>query len=171
MATENTEEKEIKQKNTTKKTTTKEVKDEAKNKEEKTVKKETKAKTTTKKATTKTVKEESKKEEKIDKDVTISGLSFKNELILIYFIPISIIFALLKDRKVSDELRFHYNQSATSFIIILCLYVFGFIPYVGIVSRILIFVVYIFNIIALVKAYNDEVYNIPLISDLSKNIF
>ena len=133
----------------------------------------------TKKTTTKKV-EEPKVETKTetnDKE-TISGLSRKAEIVLVYIISfVGFIFALMKDKKVSKSQRFHYNQAGTLWIVNIILSVgFGivsaFVPFAGSISKGINVVLWIFAIIAMIKAYNeDEDYKIPVIYDISKSIF
>lgn len=123
---------------------------------------------------------ETKTEEKTnnEENKTISGLSYKAEIVLIYLIPlVGFIFALMKEKKVSKSSRFHYNQVGTLWIVNMVLSIgFGilgaFIPFSGLISSTLSIVLFVFEIIAIVKAYSDNIdYKIPVIYDLSKSIF
>lgn len=135
--------------------------------------KETKS---TKKSTKKevTLKNETKNEEKTS---TITGLEERYEVILVYIISIlGFIFSFLKDNKVSSDMRFHYNQSGTLWIVnIVCNIGIRFSGYFISPIRWTIYpittILFIFSIIALVKAYNGERYEIPVIADLSKSIW
>lgn len=118
---------------------------------------------------------EIKKDE--EKTSTITGLEEKYEVILVYLISIlGFIFSLLKDRKVSKNMRFNYNQAGTIWIVsIVCNVVTNFGGYfmapIRWVSYPISLVLFVFTIIALVKAYNGEKYEIPIIADLSKSIW
>lgn len=120
------------------------------------------------------VKEETKKEETTG---TITGLEEKHEIVLIYIISIlGFVFALMKDKKVSKTMRFHYNQVATlwlSNIIINIAFNFAssFIGIFAFVSYPISLVLLIFTIMAAVKGYNGEKYEIPVINDISKSIW
>lgn len=124
---------------------------------------------------TETKKENIKKSEtkKTINNDTITGMNFKDEMLLIYIIPfISIVFAFMKDKAVSDKTRFHYNQAATSAILIICFAAFSKIPYIGVLGSIMILVLIIFNIITLVKELKENVtYEIPLLNALTNIIF
>ena len=112
-----------------------------------------------------------KKEVKVNK--TISGLSFRDEMILIYVIPfVAIVYAFMKDRIVEDKTRFHYNQAATSGLLMICFGVFSVIPYLGFIAYIPIFALIVFNIITLYKEIKENIsYEIPLVSNISTSIF
>lgn len=141
-----------------------------------TVKKSTETKKDTKKV--EEVKETKKEEKKEETVKTISGLSEKGEVVLVYLLPIvGFVFALMKDKKVSEFMRFHYNQAGalwlTSMIISIGFGILGrFIPFSGLISSTLSIVLFVFDIIALVKAYSDdEKYEIPVVYDFSKTLF
>lgn len=112
------------------------------------------------------------------KKETITGLEEKYEALLVYLLPLlGFIFSFMKDKKVSDTVKFYYNQSGAVFIIIdalliisgASLFIFeGIMNYISFVISILLFV---FVVIAIVKAFNDEKYEIPIISDLAKSIW
>lgn len=114
-----------------------------------------------------------------NKKETITGMSLKGEAILVYLISLlGFIFSFMKD-EVNKEARWVYNQAGAAWIVNIALSVFGwvlvFIPVVGValvvVSRIATFVLFVFEIIAIVKAYNGEHYEIPLVSNLAKTIW
>ena len=141
-------------------------------------KKEETKKTTTKKDTkvVKEVKEETKKDKNEGK--TISGLSFKGEVILVYIISVvGFVFALMKNSPASKEIRFHYNQSGTLWIIniassIIFSILGNFIPFSGLLNYAVSIVLLVFSIMTIVKAYNgEENYKIPVVSDLAESIF
>ena len=122
-----------------------------------------------------TKKTEEKKEKKTEVKVskTISGISFKDEMLLIYIVPfVAIVYAFMKDRIVEEKTRFHYNQAATSGLLIIACAVFSKIPYIGVFGYIAIIALVVFNIITLVKEVRDNVtYEIPVISNISNTIF
>lgn len=135
-------------------------------------KKEVVKKTTTKKTEEK---KETKKEPETNK--TITGLDEKYEVILVYLISIlGFIFSLMKDKKVSKNIKFHYNQAGTiwlvNIVIMFATRVGGLIlspiSWISFPVSVLLFVV---TLVALVKAYNGEKYEIPVINDLSKSIW
>lgn len=141
-------------------------------------KKEETKKTTTKKDTkvVKEVKEETKQDKNEGK--TISGLSFKGEVILVYIISVvGFVFALMKNSPASKEIRFHYNQSGTLWIIniassIIFSILGNFIPFSGLLNYAVSIVLLVFSIMTIVKAYNgEENYKIPVVSDLAESIF
>ena len=98
-----------------------------------------------------------------NKKETITGLSIKGEAILVYLIPLlGFIFSFLKD-KVNKEARWIYNQAGavwlSSMIISVAGLIVAIVPIVGIVFsvmlKILSVVLFVFLIIALVKAYEE----------------
>lgn len=113
------------------------------------------------------------------KKETITGLSKQTEPILVYLISLlGLIFSFMKD-KVDKEIRWVYNQAGAVFITNIGLSfaasILGFIPFLGLVIVPVVclaeIAVFVFTIIALVKAYNGEHYEIPLISQLAKTIW
>lgn len=120
------------------------------------------------------VKEETKKEEKTS---TITGLEEKYEIILIYIISIlGFIFSLMKDKKVSKTMRFHYNQAGTLWLVNVIFNIAfniasNFVGIFAFVSYPISVVLFIFTIMALVKGFNGEKYEIPVINDISKSIW
>lgn len=104
---------------------------------------------------------------------TITGMEANKEAILVYLIPIlGFVFSFLKDKKVCKEAKFHYNQSATSFIIALASGLLGAIPFIGwIVVAVVPLYDFVMRIIALVKAINGELYKIPGEYELTKAIW
>lgn len=112
------------------------------------------------------------------KKQTITGLEEKFEALLVYIFPLlGLIFSFMKEKQVSENVRFYYNQSGTIFIINVALSIIsaatifvlsGIITYVVSVLNVVIFV---FEIIAIVKAFEDVKYEIPVISDLTKSIW
>lgn len=112
------------------------------------------------------------------KKETITGLEEKYEALLVYLFPLlGFIFSFMKEKKVSENVKFYYNQSGAIFIIDMALsiisgaslFIFeGIINYISFVVGMLLFV---FIVIAIVKAFNDEKYEIPVISELAKSIW
>lgn len=120
------------------------------------------------------------------KKKTIMGLEYKWEMLLVYIFPIlGLIFSFMKDKEVSDDVRFQYNQAGAIFIVNVGL---------NIVSKVLISIlsnagipvlptvlsfavwavsiaIFVFEIITVVKAFSDETYEIPAISNLAKAIW
>lgn len=116
---------------------------------------------------------ETKKNTNINDDNnTITNLSLKGEIILVYLFTIfGLIFSILDNGSYSKRAKFAYNQSGTLAIISIVLWIFGFIPFIGIVFRLFNVVVFIFAIIAMVRGYNGEDYKIVLVSDISDIIW
>lgn len=81
-----------------------------------------------------------------------------------------IVLVALKDN--SEKTKFNACQSivisASSMIIS---FVLGFIPYVGFLSSIISILMSVLLIIGMIKAYKEEDYELPVISDLTRNIF
>lgn len=151
----------------------------------------TKKSTTTKKTTPKkeTVKEEkvtiveeqenkeTKQEQpKVEKE-TMMGVSRNAELILVYIFSIlGLIFSIMKDENVSKDMKFHYNQAASIWIVSMIVNISSevfssVLPIISFIFLPISILLFVFTIIALVKACNDEKYEIPLINDLSKSIW
>ena len=123
---------------------------------------------------------------------TITGLELKWEVLLVYIISVlGFIFSFLKNEKASESARFHYKQAGTTFIIysgiaiidsiltalsiplgIITFGVFAVILWiiVGILWLIEVAVV-VFAIITIVKAFNNEKYEIPVVKDLANLIW
>lgn len=104
---------------------------------------------------------------------TITGMEVNKEAILIYLIPLlGFVFSFLKDKKVCKEAKFHYNQSATSFIILVASSILGVIPFIGWIIAVFIPLYdFVTRIIALVKALNGELFKIPGEYELTKAIW
>lgn len=125
----------------------------------------------------KTTKEENKTETEENKTSTITGLEEKYEVILVYIISIlGFIFSLMKDKNISKNMKFNYNQAGTIWIAsIVCNLITSFGGYfmapIKWISYPISVILFVFTIIALVKAYNGERYEIPFIADLSKSIW
>ena len=79
---------------------------------------------------------------------------------------------LLIPKDNTKETNFH---AAQSIVISVSGMVLGFIlrqiPYVGWIGTILNVLVFVLQIIGMVKAYKEEKYELPVISDLTRNIF
>lgn len=112
------------------------------------------------------------------KKETITGLSKQTEPILIYLISLlGFIFSFLKD-EVDKEARWVYNQAGAIFIVnaglgvcvsTIIIPVVGWI--IGVCAWMVEIAVLVFAIIAIVKAYHGEHYEIPIISNLAKAIW
>lgn len=81
-----------------------------------------------------------------------------------------IILLAFKDN--DDRTKFNACQaiviSAGSFVITL---VMGFIPFVSLLTGIVSLLTFVLNVIGMIKAYKEEDYELPVISDLTRNIF
>lgn len=128
--------------------------------------KETK-KTPAKKTTTK----------KVEETRTITGLEEKYEVILVYIFSIlGFIFSLMKDKRISKSMKFNYNQAGTMWLVSIILNVvlnFGgvFINPLKFMSYPISIILFVFSLVAMIKAYNGENYKIPVIADISKSIW
>lgn len=49
--------------------------------------------------------------------------------------------------------------------------VFGFIPFVKYIAYLAISVIFVFRIIGAIKAYQEEDYELPVVSDLTRELF
>ena len=128
---------------------------------------------------------------KLNKNGTITGLELQWEILLIYIIGIlGLIFAFMKDEKVSDDARFHYKQSGALFIIslgvtivyrivadilALMFLVIGLFPVINIIFGTL-YGVFSLGILALIivviiKGFQGENFKIPVVSKLADAIW
>ena len=116
---------------------------------------------------------------KTKEEKTISGLSFKGEVILVYILGVvGFVFAIMKNKDVSKKVQFHYNQAGTCWLVSLVLgalnrsILSGYDYYTFCYEAISI-VLFVFVIITIVRAYKgtDETYKIPGVSVLSEKIF
>lgn len=115
----------------------------------------------------------------MNKKETITGISKQYEPILVYIISLlGLIFSFMND-EVDKEARWTYNQAGALFIVnagvgIVCTMAL-IVPIVGILVGIIGWMcsvaLLVFAIIAIIKAYNGEHYEIPLISNLAKAIW
>lgn len=112
-------------------------------------------------------------EEKVNKDKS----SNKMKIVISYLISLLGIIFLNVEKDLDEQTRNHYKQSSTIFIIMLGNSILigsmlnMFIPFSGMISYLISVALFIVSIIAAVKAYNDEFYEIPVVYDLSKKIF
>lgn len=115
----------------------------------------------------------------MNKKETITGLSKQNEPILVYIISLlGLIFSFMDD-EVDKEVRWVYNQAGALFIVNAGISVISsmalIVPILGIVMGVIGWMcsvaILVFAIIAIVKAYNGEHYEIPLIANLAKAIW
>ena len=115
----------------------------------------------------------------MNKKETITGISKQYEPILVYLISLlGLIFSFMND-EVDKEARWVYNQAGALFIVSACIGVATstvvIIPILGILIAILGWMlsiaVFVFSIIAIIKAYNGEHYEIPIIANLAKAIW
>ena len=110
---------------------------------------------------------------------TITGLEYKWEVLLVYLLPIlGLIFSCMKDKKISDTVKFQYNQSGTMFILLFGLNVISKffdnmigLALISLVAQIFSIVIFIFAIVTIVYAFNNKKYEMPIVSDLSKSIW
>ena len=80
-----------------------------------------------------------------------------------------ILFAL-KDN--SKETKFHASQSIViSLAGMIIAFAIGFIPYVRYFKWVINTLMFVLQIIGMIKAYKEEEYELPVISDLTRNIF
>lgn len=113
---------------------------------------------------------EKAKVEKVEK--TFTGIDFVGEVILVYLVPIlGFIFSFMDDSKYSKRAKFLYNQAGAACIVMFCASPLFLIPFVGLVVGTFITVVFVFVIIALIKATQGEDYKIPGIYDLGQAIW
>lgn len=112
---------------------------------------------------------------------SIMNIEYKWEVLLIYLLfggLLGLIFSFMKDKKVSDNIKFQYHQAGTMFIVIFAIGVIArasnYILDFGVISGLCyIFdvIIFVFAVITIVKAFSNEVYEMPIISDLSKTIW
>lgn len=113
------------------------------------------------------------------KKKSIMGLEYKWEVFLVYIITIlGFIFSFMKDKDVDKDVKFQYNQAGTVFIINLVINVISRIflnisgiSYIAWVLSIIQIVIFVFVIITIVKAFSNETYRIPVVSDLTEKIW
>lgn len=113
------------------------------------------------------------------KQTTVTGLEEKWEVFVVYLVGIlGFIFSFMKYDYLSENIKFHYHQAGTiwlvNIIFIIVKVILAYTINIGIISylfNILSFVLWIFAIITIVKAFSNEKYEIPVIADLSKKIF
>lgn len=110
---------------------------------------------------------------------SIMGLEYKYEVLVVYLLSIlGFIFSFMKDKKIDPDVKFQYNQSGTLFIFSLSISIisrilssslgFWFVSYMLGIVQLGILVI---SIIVIVKAFNDETYEIPYISNIAKTIW
>ena len=130
-----------------------------------------------------------KKLEKVNK--TITGLELKYEVLLVYIVSIlGFIFSFLKN-EVSEDAKFHYRQAGATFIIytgfaiissiLTALSIPLAIATLGIVSVLIWilnvsmwlieFAVVVFVVITIIKAFHNEKYEIPFVSNIAKAVW
>lgn len=115
----------------------------------------------------------------MNKKETITGIPKQYEPILVYLISLlGLIFSFMDD-EVDKDVRWTYNQAGALFIVSagigLTTGVGVLIPILGILLAIigwmLSVAVLVFTIIAIIKAYNGEYYEIPIIANIAKAIW
>jgi uncharacterized membrane protein len=123
---------------------------------------------------------------------TMTGLELKWETLLVYLVPVlGFIFSFIKNNNVSEDARFHYRQAGAACIVYAAvstvLSIFASISTAlaiaslgGLVIFFGIFefalgaidtVVLVFSIIAIVKAFNNQKYEIPVINNIGNMIW
>ena len=123
---------------------------------------------------------------------TMTGLELKYEVLLVYLVSIlGFIFSFIKNPNVSEDARFHYKQSGATFIVYTGLAIVEsifasiatammFTPAFGLSVVLWILIVMIsllevavvvFAVITIVKAFNNQKYEIPVISKLANAIW
>ena len=113
------------------------------------------------------------------KKTTVTGLEEKWEVFLVYIINLlGFIFAFMKYDYLSEDIKLHYKQSGTiwlvNIIINIATSILGGIIGTGIlmyVSSCISIILLVFIIITIVKAFEGTRYEIPVISDLAKAIW
>ena len=131
-----------------------------------------------------------KKLEKVGK--TVTGLELRFEVLLVYLLSfLGFIFAFMKDKDISEDARFHYKQSGATFVVYVTLGIlegifgsfaamFAFTPVFGmsILFGILISIlgvveiaVIVFSVITIVKAFNNQRFEIPFMDKISNLIW
>ena len=113
------------------------------------------------------------------KKKSIMGLDYKWEVLIVYLLPLlGLIFSLMKDKKIDNSVKEQYNQSGVIFIISLAISILlrnfiiraGILPIAWMID-ILSLVIFVFEVVAVVKAFSNESYKIPVIYDLSQKLF
>ena len=113
---------------------------------------------------------EKAKVEKVEK--TFTGIDFVGEVILCYLVSVlGFIFSFMEESKYSKRAKFLYNQTGALFIVQICLSPLCAIPFLGLLFMALQTVIFVFAIIALIKATQGEDYKIPGIYDLGQAIW
>ena len=113
------------------------------------------------------------------KKKSIMGIEYKWEVLLVYIVTIlGFIFSFMKDKEVDKDVRFQYNQAGTVFIVNLAINILSQvftkavgIPYISFVLSIIQLVIFVFVIVTIVKAFQNETYRIPVIADFSDKIW
>lgn len=112
------------------------------------------------------------------KKKSIMGLEFKWEVLIVYLVSIlGLVFSFMKDKDVDKDVKLQYNQAGVIFIINAILtiisrstYSFG-LWYISSVVGIIEIVIFVFALVAVIKAFSNESYEIPVISDLAKSLW
>lgn len=113
---------------------------------------------------------EKAKVEKVEK--TFTGIDFVGEVILCYLVSVlGFVFSFMEESKYSKRAKFLYNQTGALFIVQICLSPLCAIPFLGLLFMALQTVIFVFAIIALIKATQGEDYKIPGIYDLGQAIW
>ena len=103
---------------------------------------------------------------------TYTGFSFFTEVILVYLVPIlGFIFSFMNINKLSDRVKFLYNQAGAVFLIEILLIGLEFIPFIKWLFYMIHLVLLVFVVITIIKANSGEDYRIPGVYDLAKMIW
>lgn len=113
------------------------------------------------------------------KKTTVTGLEEKWEVLLVYFVSLlGFIFSFLKYDYLSENIKFHYRQAGTIWLIYAVMSAASFIlgnvvgfSIVSYIFRCITVILYIFRIITVVKSFENTRYEIPVVADLSKKIY
>ena len=96
------------------------------------------------------------------KKTTVTGLEEKWEVFLVYIVSLlGFIFAFMKYDYLSEDIKFHYRQSGTIWLVNVVINIAASILG-GIIGT---------GILTIVKAFEGTRYEIPVISDLAKSIW
>lgn len=107
---------------------------------------------------------------------TLLNMDPKVETILVYLIPlIGLIGALMKEKNYNEFSVFHYKQAATLFILSAIVSIgtsiFAFLILPAIAGGIVAIVLFVYTIVALIKAYQGEKYEIPVVCNITKSLW
>lgn len=155
-----------------KKTNTKNTKSDKTQSEKKVQSEKKEVKEETKKTTNASSNKTETKDTNTKIEKTFSGLDFTLEAVLVYILPIlGFIFSFMDSTKYSKRAKFMYNQTGAVFIVNIFIGILFNLAFLGIVFKALALVLFIFDIIALIKACQGEDFKIPLVYNLGNFIW